>query len=41
LQEKIVLPSFDDVVKSPPLRRSRAGGNPERIEMTGFPPARE
>ncbi len=26
---------FDGVVKSSLLRHSRAGGNPERIEMTG------
>ncbi len=32
---------MDGFVKSLLLRHSRVGGNPERVEMTRFPPARE
>ena len=33
--------NIDEFEKSLLFRHSRAGGNPERIEITGFPPARE
>jgi len=33
--DEFVIYNRDGVVKSPLLRHSRVGGNPERVEMTG------
>jgi hypothetical protein len=32
---------FDDFVKSQKSRRSREGGSPEPLDLTGFPLSRE
>ena len=41
LEQKDLEAKVDDLVKSQQRRRSRVGGSPELLDLTGFPLSRE